>query len=280
MIEEVDFNNIRKYEDKKFSPVFFLYNKEAFSVASSKKQIENSWELFFKIFLNRFYNDYKDIIETKFMDQPLLKDDQNRVYSSFSHSDEKLKNRQQKHDKVVKFDSNAYVRLFQTSFNNLVLIKRVIKSNNFAGLKLYVSSNEGLDTPEFNEEYKKLAEKYKKYNVKKAVFVASHINGKILSDFEKLVKYVRGEFKTRKLIGDIKLSEQQEVILNNYMRNQLRAFSLYPISFSPEYPRLFALGLVRYAMRNYNKKHNGEFWPYFCTDFNVDITSGNQKIHS
>lgn len=280
MIEEVDFNNIRKYEDKKFYPVFFVYNKEAFSVASSKKQIENSWELFFKIFLNRLYNDYKDIIETKFMDQPLLKDDRNRVYSSFSHSDEKLKNRQQKHDKVVKFDNNAYVRLFQTSFNNLVLTKKVIKSNNFAGLKLYVSSKEGINLTVFNEEHKKLATKYKKCNVKKAVFVASHINGKILSDFEKLVKYVREEFKTRKLIGDIKLSEEQEVILNNYMRNQLRVFSLYPISFSPEYPRLFALGLVRYAMRNYNKNHNGEFWPYFHADFNVDIATCNQKyIH-
>lgn len=95
-----------------------------------------------------------------------------------------------------------------------------------------------------------------------------------------LVKYVRDEFKTRKLIGDIKLTDEQETILNNYMGNQLRAFNQSPIGFSPDYPRLFALGLVRYAMRNYNKNHNGEFWQYFYTDFNVNIPPSKQKyIH-
>ena len=280
MIELVDFNNIRKYKNKEFSPVLFTYDKEAFSVALSKKQIENSWELFFKIFLNRFYNNYKDVIETKFIDQLLFTKDSNHGYLLLSHSDEKLNDRMQKNNKVIKFDNNSYVKLFQKDLNNLVFIKNTIQSIDFNGLKLYVSLNEYIGTPEFDKEYKKLAKKYKKFNIKNSIFVVSHINGKILNDFEKLVKYVRDEFKTRKLVGDIKLTYEQEVILNNYMKRQLVKFNSNPSAFSPEYPRLFALGLVRYAMRNYNKKHCGEFWPYFKDDFDIDVSANKQKyIH-
>ena len=280
MIEEVDFNNIQKYREHKFSPILFIYNKEAFSVALSKRQIENSWELFFKIFLNRFYNDYKDFIETNFIDKLLFEKDSNHGYCLFSHSDEILNNRCQTNSKVIKFDNNSYVKLFQNDFNNLVFVKKIIQANSFKGLKLYVSLNEDINTSAFDKEYKKLAKKYKKYNVKNSIFVASHINGKILNDFEKIVKYVRDEFKTRKLIGDIRLTNDQEIILNNYMKKQLVVFNSNPNDFLPEYPRLFALGLVRYAMRNYNKNHSGEFWPYFKNDFDVDISANKQKyIH-
>ena len=280
MIEEVDFNNIKKYREHKFSPILFIYNKEAFSVALSKRQIENSWELFFKIFLNRFYNDYKDFIEANFIDKLLFEKDSNHGYRLFSHSDEILNNRSQKNSKVIKFDNNSYVKLFQNDFNNLVFVKKIIQANSFKGLKLYVSLNEDINTSAFDKEYKKLAKKYKKYNVKNSIFVASHINGKILNDFEKIVKYVRDEFKTRKLIGDIRLTDEQETILKHYMVEQLKIFDANPTAFTPEYPRLFALGLVRYAMRNYNKNHSGEFWPHFKNDFDVDISANKQKyIH-
>ena len=280
MIEEVDFNNIQKYREHKFSPILFIYNKEAFSVALSKRRIENSWELFFKIFLNRFYNDYKDFIEANFIDKLLFEKDSNHGYCLFSHSDEILNNRCQTNSKVIKFDNNSYVKLFRNDFNNLVFVKKIIQANSFKGLKLYVSLNEDINTSAFDKEYKKLAKKYKKYNVKNSIFVASHINGKILNNFEKLVKYVRDEFKTRKLIGDIRLTNDQEIILNNYMKKQLVVFNSNPNDFLPEYPRLFALGLVRYAMRNYNKNHSGEFWPYFKNDFDVDISANKQKyIH-
>ena len=280
MIEEVDFNNIQKYREHKFSPILFIYNKEAFSVALSKRQIENSWELFFKIFLNRFYNDYKDFIEANFINKLLFEKDSNHGYCLFSHSDEILNNRCQTNSKVIKFDNNSYVKLFRNDFNNLVFVKKIIQANSFKGLKLYVSLNEDINTSAFDKEYKKLAKKYKKYNVKNSIFVASHINGKILNNFEKLVKYVRDEFKTRKLIGDIRLTNDQEIILNNYMKKQLVVFNSNPNDFLPEYSRLFALGLVRYAMRNYNKNHSGEFWPYFKNDFDVDISANKQKyIH-
>lgn len=281
MIEEVDFNNLKNYKDKEFSPVLFVYNKEAFSLALRNNQIDNSWELFFKIFLNRFNNDYESIIEDNFIDKLLFKTENNNGCILFSHSDDNLNNRAQKNKhKVVKFANNSYVKIFNNNLNNLLLIKKMIKSNDFKGLKLFVSLNGDIDTPEFNKEYKKLERKYKKYNIKKAVFVASHINGKILNDFEKLVKYVRDEFKTRKLIGDIKLNENQETQLNQYMKRQLIIFDSNPSDFSPEYPRLFALALVRYAMRNYNKRHFGEFWPYFNTEYGVKIDANSQKyIH-
>ena len=282
MIELVDFNNIQEYKSKKFSPVLFTYDKEAFSVALTESQIENSWNVFFKIFLNRSYNDYKDVFETNFIDKLMFKSKQNNGYLLLSHSDKKLNNRNQKDNDVVKFDDNSYVKLksLKNGYNDLVLIRRIIKSCNFNGLKLYVSLNEDIGAPEFNKEYKKLAKKYKKYNVKNSIFVASHINGKILNDFEKLVKYVRDEFKPRKLIGDIKLTDEQETILKHYMVEQLKIFDANPTTFTPEYPRLFALGLVRYAMRNYNKNHNGEFWPYFYTEFNIDVSPAKQKyIH-
>ena len=281
MIEEVDFNNLKNYKDKEFSPVLFVYNKEAFSLALKNNQIDNSWELFFKIFLNRFNNDFENIIEDNFIDKLLFKTENNNGCILLSHSDDNLNNRTQKNKhKVVKFANNSYIKIFNNNLNNLLLIKKIIKSNDFKGLKLFVSLNGDIDTPEFNKDYKKLERKYKKYNIKKAVFVASHINGKILNDFEKLVKYVRDEFKTRKLIGDIKLNENQETLLNQYMKRQLIIFDSNPSDFSPEYPRLFALALVRYAMRNYNKRHLGEFWPYFNTEYGIKIDANSQKyIH-
>lgn len=42
MLEEIDFNNIQKYKEKELSPVLFIYNKEAFSVALLENQIENA----------------------------------------------------------------------------------------------------------------------------------------------------------------------------------------------------------------------------------------------
>lgn len=279
MIEIVDFNNLLKYKGKDFSPVLFLYKKEAFSVVTKENQIENSWNLFFKIFLNRYYNDYQDIIENNFMEKYLFKNASDG-HLLFSHSDEKLNNRSQKKNDVVKFDDKSYFKIFNKDMNKLLVIKKIIESNNFKGLKLYIAYNEDIDTDDFNKEYKKLSNKYKKYNIKKAIFVASHINGKILNDFEKLVKYVRDEFKTRKLIGDIKITEQQEKLLNDYMQKQLNTFVSKPDSFTPEYPRLFALGLVRYAMRHYNKNHKGEFWPYFTSVYGTKIVPNNQKyIH-
>ncbi len=281
MIKEVDFEQIKEFKSKKFSPVLFIYEKEGFSVCLKNNQIDSGWELFYKIFLNRFYKDYEYKINPYF-DQRLFQNDKSGGYIIFSHSDIKLNNtKQNKKHKVVKFSDNSYVKCFEIDFNNLVLLKKYIINDDFKVLKLFVCSNDDIGTPEFTKEYNKLVKKYKKYNIKKSVFVASHINGKILTEKEKLIKYVRKEFKTKKLIGDIQINEKQELILDRYMKTQLSSFNSNPIGFSPDYPRLFALGLVRYAMHNYNKKHGGEFWPYFREEYNVNIDGNKQKfIHN
>ena len=281
MIEEVNFNDIQKYKGLNFSPVLFIYKKEAFSVALKENQIAKSWELLFKIFMNKFYSNYSELLENNFFDKYLFGTNVKQGYYLFSHSDEKLNNRiQNSLSSVVKFNENSYVKLFRTNHDNLLFLKKLLTNASFKDFKLFISFNEDIAKLDFQKEYKTLERKYKKYNVKKAIFVTSHINGKILNDFEKLVKYVRDEFKNKKLIGDIKLTEDQEHILNDYMKRQLNRFNSNPSSFTPDYPRLFALGLVRYAMRNYNKNHKADFWPYFVNDFNVKISNGNQKyIH-
>ncbi len=273
MIKKIDFENIQEYKNKNFSPILFEYKKQDFSVISKKSQIDIAWELLFKIFFNQFYNDHKDFLEPLF-DKRIFASKGNIGFLIFSHSNDGLNNK----NKIVKFETDAYVKLFETKYNNLLLLKRIIKASDLNNFKLYVSLDDDIGTPEFNKEYKKYD---KKYNLKYSIFVASHINSKILTNFEKLVNYVNNEFKRRKLIGDIVLSENQEETLNKYFKYQLICFNSKPDEFIPEYPRLFALALVRYAMHNYNKTHKGEFWPYFKTDYNVNIDATKQKyIHA
>lgn len=145
---------------------------------------------------------------------------------------------------------------------------------------LYISSVKDLKDNKIKTEYKKIKSKYSRrsknpYRVKKANFVIGHINGLILDEEEKLIKYIRSSFLKKYLLGDIVINNKQESILNEYLNKELIRFDQNPDSFEPLSETLFAVSFVRFAMNNYNKKP-GAFWPYFKEEYGVDIKPNKQ----
>lgn len=89
---------------------------------------------------------------------------------------------------------------------------------------------------------------------------------------------MRSLFLNKYLLGDIVINEEQELILKEYMKRELKRFDKNPDNFEPLSENLFAFGLVRYAMDNYNKTRPGAFWPYFKEEYGIDIKSNEQTI--
>ncbi len=280
MIYEIDFENLKQYKGMDVIPVFMQFKNECYEIVANSKNVDNSWAIFQKIFYYNFYIEKHDYIDS-LLDKKLFANKITEGTIIFSNSDKTFNNQYANiRDTAVKFATDVYTRIMPNKYNYLVVLKRVLIDTNFDDFKLYVTTKDDLEDSNFKKEYvkiKKLYSKKKKYKVKKGNFVSGHINGLILTEQEKLIKYVRNEFKKKNLIGDIILTESQEKILNEYMANQLKSFISNPTQFKPEYGRVFALGLVRYAMRHYNTRGTGDFWPYFETDFGVAISSNKQK---
>ncbi len=284
LIKELELNNIKQFKNTNVIPVFLQYGVECFEIAYDLKQVDNAWSIFQKIVYYKLSESNKEYFESLY-DSRLFETANSRGVVLFSRTDKTFNNEKATgKDTAVKFASNGYVRVERDEkrYNNLVVLKKILTETKATDIKIFVAIAEDLADSNFKKEYtavKKIYTRKRKnpYRVKKANLVVGHINGIILNDEEKLIKYVRSEYKKRNLLGDIILDEKQEEILNSYMKNQLQHFVINPSGFKPEYSRLFALALVRYAMRNYNRRHSGDFWPHFKTDYEVEITGNNQK---
>ena len=99
----------------------------------------------------------------------------------------------------------------------------------------------------------------------------AHINGKVLSDKEKFYRRIEKEFDRTTLIGDIDISSEEEWQLKKYMLDALDivAFGNGVVS----HPKIFAFGLVRYAMKHYESK---TFWPFLKQEYGISIPGVNQ----
>ena len=284
IIKELELNNIKQFKNTNIIPVFLQYGDECFEIASDLKQSDSAWSVFQKIFYYKLSETNKDYFEALY-ESRLFASEKNNGFIIFSKTDKAFNNdKATGNDTAVKFASNGYVRVErdEKKYNNLVILKKVLIDTKVSDIRIFVSLVEDLTDTNFKKEYNSLKKQFSRkkknpYRIKKANLVVGHINGLILNDKEKLIKYVRSEYKKRNLLGDIVLDEKQEEILNSYMKIQLSRFVNNPSGFKPEYSRLFALGLVRYSMRNYNKRHSGDFWPHFKTDYDVEITGNNQK---
>lgn len=286
MIKEVDFTNIKEVKANNIIPVYMQLGNECFEIAYNKKQIDNAWSIFQKLFFNKIYLNNPEYIDS-LINALLFKTDNRDGKIIFSNSDKTFHN-EKAHDldTATKFSPNYYVLNYRTNrFNNLVVVRKIINDLNIKDFRLFITTDEDIKEADFKNDYiktKKLFTRKRKnpYIIKKGNLVIGHINGQILSDEEKLIRDIRKKFSKTVLLGDIVLDEKQEEILNNYMREQLAGFVKSPSSFSPAYSRVFAVGLVRYAMKYYNKKHNGDFWPYFQQEYGVKLNpNAQQKMH-
>lgn len=284
LIHELEINKIKQYKKTNVIPIFIQYHEECFEIANEPKQIDNAWPIFQKIMYFKLSEEYNDYFNSLYGAR-LFQNDYSKGVILFSRSDATFGNEKALgKDTAVKFAKYGYVRVEseKNRYNNIILLNKILVDTKAKDLKIYVALADDLSHPDFKKEYNLLKRQFQRkrknpYRTKKANLVVGHINGIILSEKEKLIKYVRDEYQKHNLLGDIILDDRQEAILNEYMKEQLSNYANNSAEFEPDYRRLFALGLVRYAMKNYNKKHSGDFWPHFKTDYGVEIYPYQQK---
>ena len=263
-------------------PVLLRYENECFEIISGKSQINTAWTTFIKVFYFNFYQQEKDYIDS-LRGQKLF----TKGYICFSQSDSTFGN-DSSYDKTkaVKFSKGCYTRVFNHPFNYILCLQKVLKETGFKNCDVYVIDVEEAGSESCKKELKKIEKHYlslkrRQYVIKKGNLVSAHINGLVLNDQEKLIRYIRKEFDQHILLGDITIDDNQKQILHDYMKTQLYRFTGSCTRYcKPSYPRAFGFALVRYAMEYYNTNHNGDFWPYFKSEFDVTIDPNHQKyIH-
>lgn len=275
-------DSMKEYEGRKYFPVFMRLGSQCYEVLSDSAKKGSSWLLFIKIFYYELYKTHQVYFETLF-EKRLFKKTDFCGYLVFSKKAESFGvNEMDGEKKACKFGKNAFARVFSVESNNLLVLKKVLNGTDFDDFELFICDAETLESPSFKNDLKKMTEKYKKegYVSKKAILVANRINDSILTEEEKFFAYVRKEYDSKTLIGDITIDPKHEQLLTTYMRDQLRKF-VHDSNFKPDYPKVFAFGLVRYAAKNYNKNHKGEFWPYFKDDYDVSIDNpmSQKRLH-
>ena len=288
MIKEVNFTNIKEVKADNIIPVFMQLENECFEITYNKKQAINSWSVFQKLFYNKIYDKHSEYIDS-LINERLFQTKEKDGIVIFSDSDKTFHNEKATYeDTTTKFSQKYYIRNYSSSkknYNNLVVVRKIVNDLKLKDFRLFVTTEDDINEGNYKKEYAKVKNYFtrkrkKPYNIKKGNLVIGHINGQILSDEEKLIRYIRGEFSKRVLLGDIILDENQEKTLHNYMKKQIEAFvkSNDKKDFVPAYRRVFAVGLVRYAMKYYNKNHNRDFWPYFKEEYGVSISGNYQNI--
>ena len=108
--------------------------------------------------------------------------------------------------------------------------------------------------------------------VKTKSFIA-HINAEILSDAEKFYLRIEKEYDKKILLGDIIINGDEENILKQYMQSELLSLNNFGTRFKPKRMKIFAFGLVRFAMKYYSE---GKFWPFFKDEYGVAVKVNNQ----
>lgn len=276
LIEKVDFKAISKFRGKNIVPVMVCIGDDYYEITPRISKSDNSWGIFQKLFYNKIYSIEKG---KNFIDGLL----EVPVFSSniivFSKTERTFHNNTaNKGDTAAKFAEDRYAIIMSKSYNNLVMAKKVINGTKISNIDLYVADKNDFSEKEYQYEIsilkKQCINEQESKRIRKAGIIVGHINNAILTDEEKLVYFVRSEFKKKKLLGDIILDDNQEKTLHEFMCKQMKRLVN---GLNTEYNRVFAFGLIRYAMKYYNKNHSGEFWPYFKEEYGVDLSTNRQK---
>ncbi len=251
-------------------PVLAQIGENYFEIATGNKEVAGSWQIFDKLLY--FY--------LNGIDRQTLLD---RVCADgiYRHSGEKLFSTKlegfdlqyaRNDGKAVKVADALYMKTFDSSEKQLDVAQAVCASLEGVSVRIFVCEKASIEASTFKKELASLKAKLeksasKKIRFKKGKLVCAHINGLILSDKEKLVRYVRKEFDKKILIGDIVLDENQEKIVKEITARNVESLMVLQSKWFPYYDLVFALGLVRFAMKHYNAKGNGEFWLPFAKVF-------------
>lgn len=274
VIEKVDFNHFEKYKGKAFNPALIVFPGLAIQV--------DNWRDAIKLF---FYFAFKnDDIKKFIIDAVKVWDYKNIFCKRLSVSPWLFSN-------PIKFSTNLYfnlcvdrsISLFdnESYIDNLTYINEIIQKIGFTDFELYLTKLSINDNQVQQEQCRIVKSLTSKKNTvkrteKRAKFIIAKINEEIYSPLEKLNLKISKQFKKKLLIGDIVLSENDLIELKKHMTEELQRLNLSS-SFRPHYPQLFALGLVRFAMKYYEQK---TFWPNFVKEYGINIDGNKQgELH-
>ncbi|MBQ8424994.1 MAG: hypothetical protein IJX17_03115, partial [Clostridia bacterium] len=257
-----DFNGVINKSQNNINPAILVFDKFIFNV--------NNWQDCLKIF---YYLYYKDVNPT-FIDKLVNNKDAAKSFKGYLIVDY-----YKMLSSCVKFSNTLYVKFFNidTIYNIDLMFAFIKKTKNKKFKIYYLDSKYIADENKINEIIKELQNQDKRLIEKNTKHFISHINGEILSEKEKLIIKVNSEFDKKIFLGDIVLSSEEESLLKDLVRNELKKCVSDNNFFRPENEKVFAVGLVKFAMKYYSSK---TFWPYFKTEYGIEIGSNYQfKIH-
>ncbi len=267
----VDFADVSIYCNEDYQPAVLVLNNSIFRL--------NSWEELFKVY---FYILNRTEENNKFFESVC-----GNVISGFG---KRIIRNYARLRAPCKFAKNLYVVCLESkkqrslsdtewyASENLKFIKYVndILSIN-CGLWIYKRGSE-IDNA-CNYLIDKLSPKGKRNGLKriKTKSFIAHINAELLDDAEKFYLRIEKEYDNKILLGDIAISEVEEKLLKQYMTSELKRLDNSCTSFKPIRGKIFAFGLVRFAMKYYS---SGKFWPFFKDEYGVEVKVNNQReIH-
>ncbi len=258
----VDFADVSIYCNEDYQPAVLVLNNSIFRL--------NSWEELFKVY---FYILNRTEENNKFFESVC-----GNVISGFG---KRIIRNYARLRAPCKFAKNLYVVCLESkkqrslsdtewyASENLKFIKYVndILSIN-CGLWIYKRGSE-IDNA-CNYLIDKLSPKGKRNGLKriKTKSFIAHINAELLDDAEKFYLRIEKEYDNKILLGDIAISEVEEKLLKQYMTSELKRLDNSCTSFKPIRGKIFAFGLVRFAMKYYS---SGKFWPFFKDEYGVEV---------
>ena len=291
----VDFKTLDRNAWRDFTPAILAYDKYVFSIST--------WQELLKIF---YYLAYKEPSGSEFFslltnkEVAVIGDKLVAKPSTFVGKSLMVRNKKVFTDNIhtvhagIKFYKNIYVScstsqpmnlfedkvLVSSVIDNLEIMGYVINSLNLNNIQVYLACSGGkqeqLEAAK-TALIKKLTSKANgKGKIKNTKYFLAHINGEILSPEEKFYRRIEREFDKKVFLGDIYVSPEEETYLKKFMAMKLRTLDNRGV-LSNFHPKVFAFGLVRYAMKHYSQK---TFWPYFPEEYGIDVKMQNQgTIH-
>lgn len=269
----VDFSSVTPYVEKNYELVVLVIDNCIFRL--------NGWEELFKI---NFYLAAKTVFGMEFF-ASVCDDIIPGFGRRISKDDTRLSN-------PCKFTKNMYVECLKTrepqhpldtckyASNNLLFVKYV-KDVLAIDFELWLCETENRSTidADCDDLIAKLSPKGKRNKLKifKTKNFIAHINEEVLSDAEKFYLRIEKEYDRKILLGDIIISLDEENLLKQYMTSEILRLDNLGTSFKPYRKKVFAFGLVRYAMKYYSE---GTFWRFFKDEYGVAVKVNNQhEIH-
>lgn len=261
---KIDFDNIQKCAIKNPIPALMCFDKWVFRLAN--------WEEFVKIFYYLMYQTEEGEQRIDECVNQRITTANIKVISDNGNPDAILN--------PTKFSEKLYARVSDlTVQNNLLFVGDLYLVAQNYDFQLWVKDkfcdNDEVDK-QLNQQIALLTKRGVKNSKKEknTKYFIARINGECLTDAEKLYLRIEREFNKFILLGDIILSEEENLLLKEYMTDEMHRLSIFS-NWTPKRDKVFALGLVRFAMKYYSQR---TFWVYTQDEFGVKLDGNKQNI--